>query len=461
MTTARRLAHSGAFWILLCYGVTLPLFFRPVLHGVDPVGYFVWLRSAVVDHNLDVANEFEDLGIYRDFNYQNITLPTGYRYNQWSSGPALLWTPAYAPVHALLTGLHAAGVPVAPDGYGVPYTLATAFATTLYGLAGIFLLFRVARKYTGELPAALGVITVWLASPLLFYMYSSPFMSHTLDFFVNALFLWTWEQTRPAARWTGWVRRGAALGLAIVIRVQNVFLIVIPAVYLIWQLFQHATPMRSRLLHLLSHGVAFSGGLMLFVGPLMLFWKTVYGSWIYNTYAITNQLDGIHADFLRPHLWQLAFSNDHGLFFWSPVLLVALVGMVVAWRTDHELSAVILGAAILHFYFVSSLTTWNGGGPSFGARLLSGSLPYYAVGMAFAVAALHRWIRLRYLAILCGVFVLWNMLLLVQYALGSIPRGADRPAATDRRPISGDPGQLAAHHRCVTSTHCTIAPVMR
>jgi hypothetical protein len=423
MTTVRRLARSGVFWILLCYALTLPVLFRPVLHGTDPVGYYVWLRSAVVDHNLDIANEFETLGIYRDYDYQNVTLPTGYRYNQWSAGPALLWAPAYAPLHALLTGMQAAGLPVIADGYWLPYTLVAGLATTLYALAGVFLVYFVARRYVGELPAALGAITVWLASPLLFYMYSSPFMSHALDFFANALFLWTWERTRPADRWTGWVGRGAALGLAIVIRVQNVFLVVIPGVYLIWQLLRRQAPLRRRLGRLLSHGIAFSAGLLLLVGPLMLFWKTVYGSWIYNTYAITNQLDGIRSDWLQPNLWQLGFSNDHGLFFWSPVLLVGLVGMFLAWRVDRQLGTVLLGAAGIHFYFVSTLTTWNGGGPSFGARMLVDSLPYFAVGMAFAVATLQQRVRLRYLALVCALFVLWNTLLIVQYALGTIPRG--------------------------------------
>ncbi len=443
MGQSAKLLRSGTFWIVLSYLLLLPIFFRPTLHGVDPVGYFSWLRSAVVEGSLDIANEFETLGIYRDYNYQNITLPTGFRYNQWSAGPALLWAPLYAAVHGAAALLHSVGVAAPTSGYEAPYLFVTAWSTTLYTLVGVWLVYDIARRSMHELVAALGVITVWLASPLLFYTYSSPFMSHALDFFAGALFLWVWQRTRPATSGWSWFWRGVVFGLCIFVRVQNVLLGGVLAFALLWNLLATHASWWKRIQMLLRNGLALGAGAAVLLAPLMLFWKVVYGAWVYNTYAITSQLDGIHMDLWRPRLLSLAFSNDHGLFFWSPVLLFSVIGLLYLLRQDLELGMLLIGVAALQFYFVSTLTNWNGGGPSFGARLLSGTLPSYAVGMAFFLHSLHGWLRIRWLALLCSVFIIWNFLLIVQYAMGTIPRsGAIDPVQLWRSQWSVVPDNL-------------------
>ena len=44
--------------LIIIFITLLPLLFRPRVYGFDPVGYFSWLRSAVMDGNFDTTDEY-------------------------------------------------------------------------------------------------------------------------------------------------------------------------------------------------------------------------------------------------------------------------------------------------------------------------------------------------------------------------------------------------------------------
>jgi hypothetical protein len=125
----------------------------------------------------------------------------------------------------------------------------------------------------------------------------------------------------------------------------------------------------------------------------------------------------------EPLLLESLFSSRHGLFFWTPLLTVAALGLLArAWAGHRDglaaaaaLGVFALGNALLHPW-------WSGGMAN--ARFLP-TLPLFALGLATLLAlvaetALRR--PLRVLASAGAALVAWNLLLMAQYRAETIPR---------------------------------------
>jgi hypothetical protein len=88
-------------------------------------------------------------------------------------------------------------------------------------------------------------------------------------------------------------------------------------------------------------------------------------------------------------LYGITFSPYRGLFFLSPVLLLAFPGLVLLWRKPGERrTAVLLGAVIAGFFlYVASYLYWSGGS-AIGPRFLVPLVPFLMLPVACAFA---RW----------------------------------------------------------------------
>ena len=91
--------------------------------------------------------------------------------------------------HLLVTLANRLGVPVAADGYGAPYIWAVSLGGAIYAFIGIILTYRLCCTLFSPSVSVLATLAVWLSSPLVFYMYSHPIMSHANDTFAYALYL--------------------------------------------------------------------------------------------------------------------------------------------------------------------------------------------------------------------------------------------------------------------------------
>jgi hypothetical protein len=92
---------------------------------------------------------------------------------------------------------------------------------------------------------------------------------------------------------------------------------------------------------------------------------------------------------LDPHVIQVAFSVRKGLFFWTPILAIALAGL---WLLRRLTAAVAVASAltlIVHFWIVSSWTQWFYGA-SLGQRAFVDVLPLFSLGLAAVIAAAFR-----------------------------------------------------------------------
>jgi len=405
----------GILFLLL-----FPALFRPFIHGADSVGYYSWVRSVVIEGTLDVKNAFHHYsnefgGPDREIAIHRKT-PNGYTHNQWSAGSAVLWAPSFVAAHAAVLFARAMGSDIRADGYSWPYPLAASLSSAIYGLIALLLTYAMAKRLTDPFSAGLSVITVWLASPMVFYMYAHPLLSHANDAFIHALFIYVWWRTQQSLSVKAGLARGALAGLATWIRPQNAILIIILGVETFIDLVQ-ALRNRPALKPFLQRSVATLGGYLLFFIPLMIFWQVVFGLFFANTYA-PSQGTGIF-DWSAPHILKVLFSSNRGLFIWAPVTVPALIGLRWLFKQNTRLTLLLGALFFSQLYIIGSWFGWSGN-VAFGPRFWVAQTTLFALGLAALIHALPGK-RILWTAI-GGVFIAWNLLLIVQYVLQTIPR---------------------------------------
>ncbi len=209
--------HSRSLFILFL--LTLPLV-NPWVRG-DGIGYYSYLRAALISHNLNFENDY--LAGNRSFLMARVDAQgrllremytkTGHVENHFSVGPAILWAPVLVTVHLAVILLDRFGANIPADGYSRPYVLAMGLTTSFYGFSALFLAFRIARKYFENEWAFLATIGIWLASSLPIYMYFNPSWSHAFSAFSVSLFLWYWDRTKLQRTPAQWAALGAFAGL--------------------------------------------------------------------------------------------------------------------------------------------------------------------------------------------------------------------------------------------------------
>jgi hypothetical protein len=343
--------------------VMLPSVYGEV--GGDGLQAFAVVRSVVLDRDLDLADEYLGLG------KGAVIDATGRATSHLPVGLALFWAPAFVLAHVGSLLARAAGAAVGTDGFGVPYRSAAATATFIYGVAALFLLEAVLRRRHGRGVALLAVLAVWLATPMRFYTVANPSMAHGVSVFAATSVVATWLRARDAegARW--WVYAGLAGGLMTLVRLQDGVLLALPVLDLLLR-----RPPRWPLL--LRYAAAAAGVL----GLQLLFWLRMYGTGFAGTVREVNLVGGTGL-----HVADLLFSARHGLFTWTPLYLLCVLGWILWLRHQPRPAALVLGGFAASVVVNAAMQDWWGS-EAFGQRRLLGLTPLFALGLGEAFAAL-------------------------------------------------------------------------
>ncbi len=78
--------------------------------------------------------------------------------------------------------------------------------------------------------ALIAAIAIWIGTPLFFYMYIAPPMSHACSAFATALFVLAWLRVRETWSLRGMIVLGALAALLAMVREQDVFVAIGPAI---------------------------------------------------------------------------------------------------------------------------------------------------------------------------------------------------------------------------------------
>ena len=100
----------------------------------------------------------------------------------------------------------------------------------------------------------------------------------------------------------------------------------------------------------------------------------------------TGNAMGFNAPNLQVMLWLFA-SEYRGLFFWSPIMIMSLPGLIELLKRERAIAVMVVATTIMILLQVSAFYSAFGGN-SFGPRYLSPALPFIALAAAYGV---KRW----------------------------------------------------------------------
>ncbi len=418
-------AHARNHWrITFFYLAVLVIIaftvFKPWIHGTDGARNYAYLRSMIFDGDLQFANEFAHYAATGDYEGSlEADSATGHISTPVGIGSALLWMP-----FVLIGHLAALAGPWAADGYSPPYVMAVSLGSLFYGFAGIILLARILLRKHSPLATSITLVGVVFGTPLWFYIYLHPSMSHGCSFFLCTLAVWLFMRGREEARPIVLFGLGLVCGLAIATRFNNGVFLLLPAALVFhgWRTLKLEIP---------TLGVmAVLCGLGIFMGfaPQALAWRILHGSFLSGPVDGGVDLGVTFTLWKSPHALSILFSGRHGLFVWSPVLIAAAAGWVYLFVRGELLHRVLLVMFAAQLWVIGSWPMWWGGA-SFGQRFFLNHTAGFAFGLA-ALLALAKTRRLKFL--LYGFMLLclaWNAGLAVQYGQNIISREEHVPVA--------------------------------
>jgi hypothetical protein len=244
-----------------------------------------------------------------------------------------------------------------------------------------------------------------LATPLTYYATHMPSYSHALDALASSAFLAYWALTIGRTDLRRAIVLGVLLGIAMLIRMQELGLGVVVALEAI------AIFVRKRDWRVLAGGgIVLAVALVVFV-PQLVFWKVVYGGFFDVPQG------GAYTRLGSPMIVELLYSSRNGWFVSHPICYAGVIGLVFVPKQARFATLGLVLALAVQVYFNSTIFDYWGQ-TSFGARRLCSMTLPVVVGFAALVWRMGQLVaRVRVprgvwhaIAIVVIVpFVAWNL----------------------------------------------------
>ena len=422
-----RLASFSERLLVLLFLLTLPLS-NPWVRG-DGVGYYAYARALLIQHDLDFTADYQHANTsFREGRLDESGRPrsgfrtsTGHLENHFTIGPAILWSPFLLVAHAGVLVARSFGSAVPADGFSAPYRFAMALGTAFYGFLALFLAFRIARKFVSERCALFATLAIWGGSSLAVYMYFNPSWSHAHSAFIVAVFFAYWLHTSDQRSIPQWIILGVIAGLMLDVYYANAMLLVLLVLEALLALRDAIQQNRaSSIPALLARYLLFSVTLFLCFLPTLLSKQIIYGSLFESGYIPVSLWN-----WTSPYLLQVLFSANHGLFSWTPLLILSAIGIFLFCGKAPRIGGPVLCAVLAFYYFIASYPDWAGIS-SFGNRFFVSLTVFFVLGLAIFLQRLaDNFASLKSAALATSAlllcFVFWNLGLMFQWGAHLIP----------------------------------------
>ena len=376
----------------------------------DGFSYYVYLPSWFIFHDPSLSATARDCcgGDYPEFT-AIVRWPGTRRWvNAHPIGVAVMQTPFFLMADALTRWSN-----LSRDGFTFYYQHAAGVSGLFWTVVGLWFLRRLLlRHYTDRVTAAT-LLALLLGTNLYHYATFDSSYSHAYAFCLIAAYLdlldrW-YDAPRPGDGW----KIGLVAGLIVLVRHTNALVLVTLPLYGLarggWRRVSSLGRERRRDLQIAAL-VA-----ILVVAPQLGIYYQATGRILVSSYGRR----GFH--FGSPQIVGVLFGVTKGLFFWSPLLLLAVAGLPL---TRGPVRAFLLPALVvfaLDTYLIASWWDWQFGA-SYGHRGCVDIYPLLAIGLAafFTRAAERPAARTVVACFVVGAVAL-SLVQMFQYWNGVLP----------------------------------------
>jgi hypothetical protein len=379
---------------------------RASLDGSDSWGYYVHLPAAFLYH--DTGEYSKTIAAWQS-NYANKPdprkdaygirpTPTGKFAVKYPIGLAILESPFFLAAHVFcLLG----GGPA--DGFSAPYSWAIALSSLFFAILGLFFLYKSLRFYFKEKVSLFAIATIGLGTNLFFFVAYTPGMAHPVAFCLVAYLLLATRRWHENPNLGNGAVLGFTLGLIALVRTQDLIVALVPLLWGIQGL--RDIPKRIRLLWTQKSSLwaAFLGFICTLL-PQAVYWKFVSGQWWRYGYQ------GEKFDWAHPHVLDGLFGFQNGWLVYTPVMVLALLGLFRLRQYAPEFLMPLVVLLPLHWFISYSWWCWmyiNG----FGSRPMVDVYALLTFPLAAWIAGQKRtWILFPMLLgfVLLNLFQTWQ-----------------------------------------------------
>ena len=328
----------------------------------DAAGYYVYNAIWHI-YGHDVASYPDSIDVKTGngffINTSNKKIETKYY-----SGTAILQTPFFYISHLLAKPLG-----FEANGFSKIYAYGLYFAGIIYVYLGLFFLFHFLKRHVSETISIIAVIIVFACTNLFYYSIDAPGMSHVYSFFVFSLIIYlTPKFIERTSAFTS-ILYIALLMLAILIRPTNLFIGIFPFVYNLNSFNEFPTRIKQLIKPRKDYLIAFLAAFAIAI-PQLLYWKSISGNILNDAYK-----NETFSNWNSPKILEVWFSTNNGLFTYTPIVILFLIGIYELQKRHKALAiAILLTFLALSYIFASWWNWWFG--CSFGARSF---VEYYAL----------------------------------------------------------------------------------
>lgn len=414
-------------WALLAFGLIFFAYtFRYVSAQVRDAhafsdGFYTWIyaRSLAYDFDINLTNDYALCG---DPFKLGIDEGGGRPANPFYFGPALFLAPILWIVKTLVH-FRPATTAQWVGGCSGPIVAYTGYAAVLAALITLWLSYRAARRFYDEIPCCIALLVVGLASPLSVFGPLSWYYSHVWSALSVAIAFTSFLEAHDAPRArSAWLLCGLGGGLAALMRIQEGIWLLVPCASILWHALRARRAGDAR-----WAGAAVARSLCVAGGFLTVFSIQLYVYWRVYGWPFVVPQGKVYVQFAHAHPWLLLFGARSGLFYWTPLMWLAVLGIPwLIWdRRLGPLGLAIVLAAVGNVYVSSSALSWTGGA-TLGARVQTSLAVAFVLGIAASSGAIHRWARRRRAAAGTAVVLLLAPWLWLTWVSGTAGLSNDR-----------------------------------
>jgi hypothetical protein len=377
----------------------------------DAAGYYAYLPAVFIHHDLkfNFCKDGEPTKVDAPGANHHLFLNRmldGQQINKYFIGTALMQMPFF------FGGKIGAQWFAHPkDGYSFPFQASVAIAGLFYAFLGLLQIRKFLLKINvSDVTAAATLLLIFFGTNLYYYTLQEPGMSHAFSFCMVAVFINQVHNLihnkNPKAI------TGAVLSLAMIVLIRPVNGVAIFAVPFIagsWPALRSALVFIRQ--NLLRFGISSALALLLLFLQLLV-WKISVNHWFADSYA------GEAYDFTNAHIYNILFSWRKGFFIYTPIMILALIGI---WNLRTRFAAIsFVIFFLMNVWFVASWQLWSYGG-SFGMRPMIDTYAVMAVPLALFLDKKQNFLLRLIKWAPAAILMIYNMIQIYQYTIGVLP----------------------------------------
>lgn len=262
------------------------------------------------------------------------------------AGLSLLLLPFY-----LLATVFAVLFNFSTNGLSLPYQISISLAGLCYALLGLFFLTKFFKvQGISNRISNLVILLLFFGTTLFQYSIVEPAMSHVYSFAAISAFLYFYASFVQAKTNQYLLLSALMLGVILLIRPNNILIVLfVPFLY------ESGADFIAGVKGLIKRRAFYYsiGLLLLFVVFQLLIWLRFENTLFSDRYAAYG------FDWLHPHLFEVLIGFEAGLFVYTPLCFLFLLGVFPVFRESRYRFIVIFGFLALLIYFFSAYSAYT------------------------------------------------------------------------------------------------------